>query len=107
MTSQCYLKFQSFNLEGLVNKIKDHDFLDSIKQYNFITLAETWVSGKISADIEGYYCFNKSRNKAKRAKRYSGSISVLVKKSLRKGVKFFPLKVTDLFGGNLANTFLI
>ena len=74
-------------MEGLVNKIKDHDFLDSIKQYDFITLVETWVSGKISVYIEGYYCFNKSRKKAEKAKRYSGSISVLqVKKFLRKGV---------------------
>ena len=99
--------------EGLVNKTEDHDFINSIKQYDFIilydfiTLVETWVSGKISVHIEGYYCFNKSRKKAKKAKRYSGGISVLVKKSLRKGVKFFPLKVTDLFGGNLTNTFLI
>ena len=80
MKSQCYLKFQSFNVEGLVNKIKDHDFLDSIKQNDFITLVEIWVSGKISVDIEGYYCFNKSRKKAKMAKRYSGGISVLVNK---------------------------
>ena len=77
------------------------------KQYDFITLVETWVSGKISVDSEGYYCFNKSRKKAKKAKRYSGGISVLVKKSLRKGVNFLTLKVTDLFGGNLTNTFLI
>ena len=92
MTSQCYLKFQSFNVEGLVNKTEDHDFINSIKQYDFITLVETWVSGKISVHIEGYYCFNKSRKKAKKAKRYSGGISVLVKKSLRKGVKFFSSK---------------
>ena len=89
MTSQCYLQFQPFNVEGVVNKIKDHDFLDRIKQYDFITLGETWVSGNISVDTEGHHCFNKSRKKAKKAKRYSGGISVLVKKSLRKGVKFF------------------
>ena len=53
-------------MEGSVNKIKDHDFLDSIKQYDFITLVETWVSGKISVDIEGYYCLNKSRKKGKK-----------------------------------------
>ena len=92
MTSQCYLKFKSFNVEGLVNKIRDHDFLDNIKQYDFITLSETWVSGKISVDTERYYCFNKSRKKAKKAKLYSGSISVLVKKSLRKGIKSFSSK---------------
>ena len=94
-------------MEGLVNKIKDHDFLDSIKQYDFITLIETWVSGKISVDIEGYYCFNKSREKAKKAKRNSGGISVLVKSPYEKVSNFFPLKITDLFGGNLTNTFLI
>ena len=89
MTSQCYLQFQSFNVEGLVNKIKDHDFLDSIKQYDFITLVETWVSGKISVDIEGYYCFNKFRRKAKKAKRYSGGISVLVTEVPTKRRQFF------------------
>ena len=45
-------------MESLVNKMKDHDFLDSIKQYDFITLVETWVSGKISVDTEVFYCFN-------------------------------------------------
>ena len=104
MTSQCYLKFQSFNVEGLVNKIKDHDFLDSIKQYDFITLVKTWVSGKISVDIEGYYCFNKSR------KRLNDIREVLVswlKSPHEKASNYFPLKVTYLFGGNLTNTFLI
>ena len=107
MTSQCYLKFQSFNVEGLVNKIKDHDFLDSIKQYDVITLVETWVSGKISVDIEGYYCFNKSKKRLKRLNDIQEVLVSWLKSPYEKASNFFPLKVTDLCGGNLTNTFLI
>ena len=47
-----------------------------------------------------YYCYNKAGIKAKTARRYSGGISVLIKKSLRKGVKFFLLRVVSLYGGS-------
>ena len=41
MTTQCFLKFQSFNVEGLNGKLKDETFTDSIKRFDFITLVET------------------------------------------------------------------
>ena len=86
MTTQCFLKFQSFNIEGLSSKLKDDSFIDGLKRFDFITLVETWLSPKANINIDGYYCYNKARIKAKTAHRYSGGISVLVKKSLRKGV---------------------
>ena len=88
-TSQCYLKFQSFNVEGISNQLKNDVFLSSIKKFDFISLVETWLPERSNINIEGYYCFNKCRRKARKARRYSGGICILVKKTLRKGVQFF------------------
>ena len=65
-TSQCYLKFQSFNVEGISNQLKNDVFLSSIKKFDFISLVETWLPESSKINIEGYYCFNKCRRKAKK-----------------------------------------
>ena len=101
MTTQCFLKFQSFNIEGLSSKLKDDSFIDGLKRSDFITLVETWLSPKANINIDGYYCYNKARIKAKTARLYSGGISVLIKKSLRKGVKnVFHPRVVSLYSGS-------
>ena len=89
MTTQRFLKFESFNVEGLPSKLKESEFCDSLKKFDFMTLVETWFSVNKTINIEGYYCYNRSRPKAKKARRYSDGISVLVKKSSRKGGRFF------------------
>ena len=66
-------------MEGLTSKLKDSEFCDSLKKFDFITLVETWFPVNKTINIEGYYCYNRSRPKAKKARRYSGGISVLVK----------------------------
>ena len=43
MTTQCFLKFQSFTVEELNSKLKDETFIDSIRKFDFITLVETWL----------------------------------------------------------------
>ena len=55
MTTQCFLKFQSFNIEGLSSKLKDDSFIDGLKRFDFITLVETWLSSKANINIDGYY----------------------------------------------------
>ena len=107
MTTQCFLKFKSFNVEGLTSKLKDSEFCDSLKKIDFITLVETRFPVNKTINIEGYYCYNRSRPKAEKARWYSGGISVLVKKSLRKGVPFFFSKnnIMNLYGGNLVSSF--
>ena len=52
MTAQCFLKFQSFNVEGLNSKLKDETFIDSIKKFDFITLVEAWLQANPSINIE-------------------------------------------------------
>ena len=91
LKSHCFLKFKSFNVEGLHNKLNDNNFVNSLIKYDFITLVETWLPEKSTVNISGYYVFNKHRLKSKKAKRHSGGISVLIRKPYRKGVKIFSL----------------
>ena len=79
MTTPCFLKFKSFNVERLSSKLKDESFIDGLKKFDFITLVETWLSPKANINIAGYYCYNKARINAEKAHRYSGGISVLIK----------------------------
>ena len=73
MTSaQCYLKFQSFNVEGISNQLKNDVFLSSIKKFDFISLVETWLPESSKINIEGCYCFNKCRRKAKKSTKVFG-----------------------------------
>ena len=41
MLSKRYLKFVSFNVEGLRNKLDDINFKNEISKFDFITLVET------------------------------------------------------------------
>ena len=69
MTTQCFLKFKSFNVEGLTSKLKDSEFCDSLEKFDFITLVETWFPVNKTINIEGYYHCNRSSPKAKKARR--------------------------------------
>ena len=89
MGSSYFLKFLSYNVEGLPSKINNNEFLSHINKYDFVTLVETWMPDGETLNIPGFYSFSKGRPKHRKAKRFSAGISVLVKKSLRKGVKFF------------------
>ena len=89
LKSHCFLKFRSFKVKGLHNKLNDNNFVHSLSKYDFIILAETWLPEKSTVNIPGYYVFNKHRLKSKKAKRHSGGISVLIRKPYRKGVKIF------------------
>ena len=81
------LKFCSWNIEGVTKKISDKNFIRDIKDYDFVTLVETWLPHDLSLEVDGFYSFSKSRNKNAKAKRFSGGISLLVKSDLRKGIK--------------------
>ena len=89
MGSSFFLKFLSYNAEGLSGKINNNEFLSHINKYDFVTLVETWMPDGETLSIPGFYSFSKGRATHRKAKRFSVGISVLVKKSLRKGVKFF------------------
>lgn len=93
------LKFCSWNIEGVTKKLSDNNFLRDIKEYDFVTLVETWLPHDLKLEIDGFYSFSKTRNKHSKAKRHSGRISLLVKTELRQGIK--------ISGGKLRKTFSI
>lgn len=75
-----FLRFGSWNVEGLSKKLSDSDF---------ISLVETWLPrGDSAISVDGFCSFSKCRQMPNNARRNSGGVSVLVRSSLRKGVKF-------------------
>ncbi len=91
-----FLKFCSWNIEGLSGKSDDEDFLSIIDSFDFISLVESWLSEN-TVNIQGFYSFSKCRQKSNRAGRNSGGITVLVKSELREGVKFFDKESSEEF----------
>ena len=80
-----FLKFCSWNIEGLSGKSDDEDFLSIIDSFDFISLVESWLSQN-TVNIQGFYSFSKCRQK-----------SVFVKSELRKGVIFFDKESSEEF----------
>ena len=99
--------FCSFNIEGLKNKLEEKEFYDTISKFDFITLVETWLPDQYKIDIPNFYVYSKYRKKHKKARRYSGGISVVIRKDLKAGVNFFHLKVTSMYGVSSIKLFLI
>ena len=86
------IHFCSFNIEGLKNKLEEKEFYDTISKFDFITLVETWLPDQYKIDIPNFYVYSKCRKKHKKARRYSGGISVVIRKDLKAGVNFFSSK---------------
>ena len=64
MGSSYFLKFLSYNLEGLSSKINNNEFLSHINKYDFITLVETWMPDGETLNISGFHSFSKGRSLA-------------------------------------------
>ena len=90
-----FLKFFSFNIEGLCSKLEDHNLIEELGNYDIITLVETWLPTNRNIDLPGFYAFSKNRVKHKLAKRHSGGITVLIRTQLKKGVTFLSSKSTQ------------
>ena len=91
-----FVKFCSWNIEGLAGKLADEDFLSTIETFDCVSLVETW-SSETDVNIEGFYSFSKGRQASNNARRNSGGITVLVKSELRKGVKFLDKESSEEF----------
>ena len=86
MLSKRYLKFASFNVEGLRNKLDDINFKNEISMFDFIILVETWLPADEQVNLEGHTSFFLYRRKHPRAKPASGGITLLVKEQMFQGV---------------------
>ena len=97
----------SFNIEGLKNKLEEKEFYDTFSKFDFITLVEAWLPDQYKIDIPNFYVYSKYRKKHKKARRYSGGISVVIRKDLKAGVKFFSSKSDFYYGVSSIKPFLI
>ena len=81
----CYfsnIRFCSFNIEGLKNKLEEKEFYDTTSKFDFITLVETWLPDQYKIDMTNFYVYSKYQKKHKKARRYSGGISMVITTSL-------------------------
>ena len=101
MPGQKSLNFCSWNIEGVSAKLDFDELLFRIEKFDFVTLVETWLPYDQDFSSDGFYIFSKRRKIAPTSRRGSGSISVLIKSTLRKGVKYWRKRaVMNLSGGN-------
>ena len=82
-----YLKFLTYNVEGLKSKLIDPSFLNMIKKYDIIIFLETWFSDKHNLNIDGFWDYSQVRPKHQKALRNSGGITILIKKCFRQGIQ--------------------
>ena len=87
MDSTRNLKLLSFNVEGLDSILLDPNFLDMINKHDICILTETMRKDDSKLNLNGFWDFSLVRPKEKKAGRYSGGITILVKSPLRKGIK--------------------
>lgn len=99
------LSFCAWNVDGLSDKVSDPSFISEISKYDFITLVETWLPEGTTIDINGFYCFTKSRKKHRKAKRNSGGIAFLVRNEFKKGVSVLPCTEEELLWWKLDKSF--
>jgi exonuclease III len=94
-----YLRFAVWNIEGLSCKLNDIDFISKLENFDLISLVETWLPyGQNNINIDGFFSFSKNRKDiSQNSRRSSGGITILVKSSLRKGVKFLDKESTEEF----------
>ena len=81
------LKLLSFNVEGLDSMLLDPNFLDMINKHDICILTETMRKDDSKLNLNGFWDFSLVRPKEKKAGRFSGGITILVKSPLRKGIK--------------------
>ena len=81
------LRLFDFNVEGLKSKLEDTSFIKLVQQFDILVLPETWKRDTSKLDLEGFRDFSQVRQKHFNAIRYSGGIAVLVKNTMRPGVR--------------------
>jgi exonuclease III len=56
-----FLKFASWNIEGLLSKIDDSEFISKLHKFDLVSLVETWLPHeKCNINIDGFHSFSKN-----------------------------------------------
>lgn len=79
-----------WNVGGLLsknkNKLEDDDFIRAINQYDLVLLSETHLAADEPVTLPGYSYFPIGRRKSSN-NRYFGGLGILIRNSIRKGIK--------------------
>ena len=82
------LSFLNYNVCGLLSKLHSPDFVQLIQSHDVVTLTETFLTTNIDSPCLKDFCvFSSFAKKLSKQGRYSGGVSVLVKRSLEKYVE--------------------
>ena len=66
MTYKCFLKFLSYNIDGVSGKLRNEKLLsEMIMKYDFISLVETWLPDGGNLSIPGFFRSQKGEQKIK------------------------------------------
>ena len=95
------LKICHWNIGGLKSRVygskdKDVNFLQVVNDHEIILLTETHTNDKTHVAIPGYYTFQISRPKHKKARKHSGGIALIVKEELKNSVTFTSSKSNNI-----------
>jgi hypothetical protein len=89
--------FLSWNVNGLLTKIHDNEFVRYIRSFDFVCLFETFVETFHYNLLTGYEVFCKPALKLSKQGRHSGGVVCLIKKDICKYVKQIITTVHNMF----------
>ena len=81
------LRLLDFNVEGLKSKLEDPSCIKLVQQFDISVLTETWKRDTSKLDLEAFSDFSQVRQNHFNAIRHSGGMTVLVKNTIRQGVR--------------------
>ena len=96
------LSIVHWNIQGIkhenseILKTDESDVIQTFNGNDIIILSEIHCNADCEITLEGYTTHISCREKHPRAKRYSGGIAVLTKRSIKEGIKIIPSKSPDL-----------
>ena len=77
----------AFIVKWLKSELEDFSFIKLVQQFDISVPRETWKRGTSKLDLEGFWNFLQVRQKHFNAITHSGGITVLVKNTIRQGVR--------------------
>ena len=113
-TTKPNLSIMAWNIDGLSDKFEDDLFLQELSTHDICVLSETFLESNDFTPPPGFIYFNAFRSKKhKKARRGSGGVLVLVKKSIQKYVSkisvikehFIWIKISKDLTGHSGDTY--
>ena len=76
-----FCKFLNYNIEGLLQKLKNQDFVNFVNGFDFVCLTETFLNFDLRCNVfEEFELFNAPARKLSHKSRCSGGTLVMIRK---------------------------